>query len=94
MKKVLYMLWLFMRIIAITIDTFTQANDAQRALDWLFSHPDETGEESSESAQKETPGGKYLYIALVIESNRLLINIIYCMNEQYIYIYYRCQSTI
>ncbi|KAI7858439.1 hypothetical protein BDC45DRAFT_498365 [Circinella umbellata] len=31
-------------------------NDAQRALDWLFSHPDETGEENSETTQKEAPG--------------------------------------
>ncbi|KAI8139589.1 hypothetical protein BJV82DRAFT_626674 [Fennellomyces sp. T-0311] len=30
-------------------------NDPQRALDWLFNHPDETGEETT-SAPKKTPG--------------------------------------
>ncbi|KAI9271509.1 hypothetical protein BDA99DRAFT_297871 [Phascolomyces articulosus] len=32
------------------------SNDPQRALDWLFSHPDETGEESDETTPKESPG--------------------------------------
>lgn len=35
-----------------------QNNDTERALDWLFSHPDDTGVEEATAGPKPIPGGK------------------------------------